>query len=197
MLANLFETWRSSFWDQLQQVDVAEALKIASLGADQGQWTSNLTTAVVKSCEAVGWDAAAKGHPCRRLPKKGQEYLGIDVIALPAAGNNVCRWPMPLAVFELENHRTDERVAYSLWKVLCVRAPLRVVFAYRPDWEQGRQLVSTIGDDVIGNMKPEERTEIAGQTILAIGNRGEGETFPWGYFKFWTLDANLGRFEKI
>ena len=30
-----------------------------------------------------------------------------------------------------------------------------------------------------------------------VGNRGEGETFPWGYFKFWLLDSNLGRFEKV
>ncbi|NLX99943.1 MAG: hypothetical protein GXY83_27915 [Rhodopirellula sp.] len=195
--SSAFETWRSSFWQYLQQKDVADGLKTASLCEDLRQWTSDLTTAVVKSCEAVGWVAAAKGNPCKRLPKKGQEYLGIDVMALPAACGDECRWPMPLAVFELENHHTDDRVAYSLWKVLCIRAGLRVVFAYRPDWEQGRQLVSAISRDVIGGMKPEERSAIDGQTVVVVGNRGEGETFPWGYFKFWALDANLGRFGKI
>ena len=39
--------------------------------------------------------------------------------------------------------------------------------------------------------------DILGETAVVIGNRGEGETFPWGYFKFWLLDANLGRFEKV
>ena len=104
---------------------------------------------------------------------------------------------MPLAGFELENDPGDDRVAYSLWKVLCVRVGLRVVFAYRPDWERGRQLVSTLASDVISGFRPEQRAAISGQTVLVVGNRGEGETFPWGYFKFWMLDTNLGRFEKV
>jgi hypothetical protein len=33
--------------------------------------------------------------------------------------------------------------------------------------------------------------------VLIVGNRFEGETFPYSYFKFWMLDTNLGRFEKL
>jgi hypothetical protein len=151
----------------------------------------------VKSCEAIGWDAAAKWNPSKRLPQPGKEFLGIDVTAFPSIIQRNIRWPMPIAVFELENHHKDVRVAYAFWKVLCVRASLRVVFAYRRDWELGRQLVSTIAKDVVGGMSPQERSAIDGQTMVVIGNRGEGETFPWGYFKFWLLDTNLGRFEKM
>jgi hypothetical protein len=39
--------------------------------------------------------------------------------------------------------------------------------------------------------------DLRGQTLLVTGSRGEGESFPWGFFKLWRLDANLGRFEKI
>jgi hypothetical protein len=28
-------------------------------------------------------------------------------------------------------------------------------------------------------------------------NRGEGGVLPYGYFKFWLADANLGRLEKL
>jgi hypothetical protein len=97
----------------------------------------------------------------------------------------------------LENSPRDDRVAYSIWEVLCIRAPLRVVFAFRPDEEKGRQLVLTIGTAVIGGMTPQQRIGITGDTVLIVGNRGDGETFPWGYFKFWRLDGNLGRFERI
>jgi hypothetical protein len=38
---------------------------------------------------------------------------------------------------------------------------------------------------------------LGGETVLVVGNRGEGGTFPWGHFKCWRLDANLGRFEKV
>ena len=61
-------------------------------------------------------EAAGKANKCTRLPKEGQEYLSIDVMAFPAGP--APSWPFPLAVFELENQY--QRVAYSLWKVLCI-----------------------------------------------------------------------------
>ena len=52
-------------------------------------------------------------------------------------------------------------------------------------------------EEWLKRLAPEQRAALDGQTVLAVGNRGEGETFPWGYFKFWMLDSNLGRFEKV
>ena len=195
MIALLFETWREAFGAYVEQSTPAESLKSASLNEDLRSWTSELTTAIVRSCEQLGWVASARWNPTRRLPKAGKEYLSLDVTAF--GGGTHPRWPLPLAVFELENSLTDLRVAYALWKVLCVRAKLRVVFAYRPDWKRSRELVATLTDEIMGGMSPEDRTSVTGQTVLAIGNRGEGETFPWGYFKFWLLNPNLGRFEKL
>lgn len=195
MMAPSFETWRKAFGQCVEQPIVAAALKNASLCEDLRSWTSELTTAIVRSCEQLGWVASARWSPSRRLPQAGKEYLSLDVTAFP--GGTAPLWPLPAAVFELENHRTDRRVAYSLWKVLCVRTPLRVVFAYRPDWEQSRALVATLEKDVIGGLTLEECSAITGQTVLVVGNRGEGETFPWGFFKFWMLNPNLGRFEKL
>lgn len=199
MPANLLQRWQVAFLDAVQQSGAAEELKRAALAEDLMSWTSTLTTAVVRSCEAMQWETASKWSPSQRIPKHGKEYLSLDVMALPPtkAGEQAIRWPLPIAVFELENHAQNVRVAYSLWKVLCVRAALRVVIAYRPDWERSRELVGTLADEVIGGPSPEERSEIRGETIVIVGNRGEGETFPWGYFKFWRLDTNIGRFDKI
>ncbi|HEV3025141.1 MAG TPA: hypothetical protein VGX76_21870, partial [Pirellulales bacterium] len=147
-MADLLGTWRDAFMENLARPPASGELKGASLLADLRVWTTSLTAVVVSACTSIGWAAAGKGHRLDRLPKAGQEYLGIDVMAFPAESATNCRWPMPLAVFELENAQADDRVAYSLWKVLCLRADLRVVFAYRPDWEQGRQLVSRLADDV-------------------------------------------------
>ena len=47
---------------------------------------------------------------------------------------------------------------------------------------------------VVGRPPIEERLEIRGDTCLSVGNRGEAETFPYGYFKMWLLDTNTGRF---
>jgi hypothetical protein len=195
MSATLFQSWRDSFLLQVQEA-AAAPLKEAALAEDLRAWTACLTTAVVQACESLGWRAAGKGHRLDHLPQAGQEYLGIDVMAFSGGSDTVGRWPLPIAAFELENHCKDDRVAYSLWKVMCLRAPLRVVFAYRPDWERSRQLVSAVAADVLRGLRPEERVALFGQTVLIVGNRGEGETFPYGYFKCWMLDTNLGRFEK-
>jgi hypothetical protein len=191
-----FEDWRNAFLSVVQEPTTAAPLKAASLAEDLKAWTACLTSAVVASCRSLGWLAAAKGHRLQEFPQAGQEYLGIDVMAFsaePAPG----RWRFPIAVVELENHRADDRVAYSLWKVLCVRAPLRVVFAFRRDWEAGRRSVNATCEDVIGSLAVTERAALTGEIVFVMGNRGEGETFPNGYFKFWTLDPNVGRFEKV
>ena len=190
-----FEQWRNRFQDVVREPENAGPLKSASQAEDLKSWTSSLTATVVKSCAALGWPAAAKGHPLEHLPQVGQEYLSIDVMAFPPT--RLGRWPAPEAVFELENRRTDDRVAYSLWKVLCVRAKLRVVFAFRRDWDKSRETVAAMNRDVIGSLSASERDTLLGETVLIVGNRGEDETFPWGYFKMWKLDPNVGRFEKV
>src|SRR5436305_1960420 len=179
MSADLFGPWLTAFLQLVQEPDVAAPLKEASLTEQLRDWTTCLTAVVVRSCEALGWRAAGKGHRLDLLPQPGEEYLGIDVMAFPGGSATYpgTRWPLPLAAFELENDPKDDRVAYSLWKVLCLRAGLRVVFAYRPDWERSRQLVSALGTDVLGGLRPEQRGALDGQTVLVVGNRGEGETF--------------------
>jgi hypothetical protein len=188
-----WETWRDAFVEQIREPAMMEALKQAALDEDMLAWTSNLTTAIVRSCQALDWDASGKGNRCTRLPPKGQEYLSIDVMAFAAGPTPL--WPFPQAVFELENQYL--RVAYSLWKVMCIRAPLRVVIAYRRDWEETRQLVAKLTEDVIDGIPSDQLGALDGQTIVIVGNRGEGETFPHGYYKFWMLNTNLGRFEKL
>ncbi len=196
MTSGRFQPWRDAFLSVVQDQETAAPLKNASLAEDLKSWTTALTAAVAKSCKSLGWRPAAKGHRFDEHPQSGEEYLGIDVMAFDAPAR-LGRWRLPLAVFELENQRSDDRVAYSLWKVVCLRADLRVVFAFRRDWQESLNSVDTICSDVIGSLSPSERMALTGETALVIGNRGEGETFPWGYFKWWLLDTNLGRFEKV
>lgn len=190
--------WQDSFLATVQTHENAGPLKDAALAGKLAAWTQQLTAVLVQSCQAIGWSAAAKGHPLALLPQLGQEYLGMDVMAFePSPVRQGPSWQFPIAVFELENSRGDDRVAYSLWKVLCLSCRLRVVFAYRRDWEEGRGLVGMLTAEVIGSMSIPQRNELKGETLLVIGSRGEGDNFPWGFFKLWELSINLGRFDKI
>jgi hypothetical protein len=193
--AGLARSWVDSFFRILQTHEVAVGLKEAALAAALGVWTEELTSVVAVTCQELGWRAAAKGHLCDVLPLARHEYLALDVMAFPLGG--ITRWPFPLAVFELENSREEDHIAYSLWKVLCIRAPLRVVFAYRHDVREGITLVNRLTESVIGALPIDERMALTGETSLIIGSRGEAETFPYGYFKIWMLNANIGRFERV
>jgi hypothetical protein len=191
--SSLTNRWRRELFRVLESHESGAPLKEAALAGALGAWTKYLTGAVVAACKAMGWLAAAKGFLGEVLPVSRNEYLGLDVIAF---SETPARWPMPAAVFELENSRDDDRVAYSLWKVLCVRAALRAVFAYRRDVAEGVGLVARLSESVIGGLPIGDRRAVAGETTLIVGNRGGAETFPYGYFRAWILDTNTGRFAR-
>lgn len=198
METSLSEKWVKAFRDVVMHPRISDPLKTASIDENLRHWTTLLTDAVVESCHQLDWQAAAKGHTLYLLPQKGQEYLGLDAVAFDVAPGqrHSSRWPFPVAVFELENSLSDDRVAYSLWKVMCVKAGLRVVFAYRRDSLQVADLVNSLKINVVSGIPSIERARIFGEILLVIGNRSDGEAFPWGFFKFWHLDLNAGSFVK-
>jgi hypothetical protein len=186
--------WFAGFMETVHRHPTAPALQEAAQQARLSEWTRALTAIVVGSFETMGWKGAAKGHKSTLLPVPRQEFLGLDVVAFESSGQR--RWRFPVAVFELENSTADDRVAYSLWKVLCVRSQLRVVFCYRQDWSDGSQLVRHLSGEVARAMEISERTALTGETLLVVGSRDEKKTFPYGFFKDWLFDANVGRFSR-
>lgn len=186
--------WRDVFYNIIQQPEFAEPLKAASLQSKLKLWTTHLTEAVVRSGAPFRWEMAAKAHPCSRIPESRHEYLTLDAMAFPP-GDEL--WPFPLAVFELENQTDETRIAYSLWKVLMVRAPLRFVFCYRQDPRESASLVEALRESVIRPLSPKSREWLGGDTVVVVGCRGDAETFPYGFFKWWRLDLNTGAFRLL
>ena len=191
---SLDNQWRTTFFDVVQQPEYAARLKEASLRNANSQWTQTLTDAVVTVCQVRDCTAAAKGHPLQFLPESRSEYLGIDVIGLKISDQ---RWSFPTVAIELENSQKDDRIAYSLWKVLCLRAKLRIVFCYRPSPDAGPDLIRFLDTHVLDAMRIEDRLNLQGDTLVVMGYRNKSDTFPYGFFKWWKLDINTGRFEII
>lgn len=194
-MTSLAARWASRFYETLgEERAVADVLREASQQSDLARWTAALTGVVVRSFEHLGLTAAGKGFRCTALPVRRNEYLAQDVMAFPAGNNS---WRFPTAVCELENAVDPRLVAYSLWKVLCVRCALRVVFCYRADPGAGSPFVASLASSVLGAMTVAERSSLPGDTLVVVGSRNESETFPYGFFQAWKLNTNTGHFERF
>jgi hypothetical protein len=195
MQKGLAVQWYETFMRTVGIHENSMALRDAALKAELAEWTRALTKIVVSTCEGLGWMGVAKGHKSTILPVSRQEYLGLDVVAFELSGDR--RWRFPVAVFELENSTADDRVAYSLWKVLCLRAQLRVVFCYRKDPPQGSRLVRHLAAEVTQAMDVKEPWRAYGEILVVVGSRSEAKAFPYGFFKDWVFDPNVGRFGRV
>lgn len=193
-MSEMAGVWQSAFWEAIQAPQNAGAFKDAAVYERLGDWTRTITTVAVTVCKSMGWQASAKGHRLELLPEARNEYLALDLMAFPDGEK---QWRFPVAAMEFENSKKDDRVAYSLWKILCVQAKLRALFCYRRNPEEGVALVRSLREDVVGAMGLVSRAALGGETVVIIGNRDESATFPYGFFKWWILDTNTGSFTTM
>lgn len=187
--------WKDAFFPVVSRFEKASLLRESALQENLTDWTKYLTEAVVQTCRSIGWQAAAKGSKLETLPIQHFEYLSMDVVAFSSDPGG--KWRYPIAVMELENSREDERIAYSLWKVLCVRSNLRIVFCYRRLSSQGQSLIRYLGQEVVRALPIEERVSLKGETYVVVGGKNDSATFPYGFFKWWQLDNNTGNFNVM
>ncbi len=186
--------WQRAFLSTIQQVAYAEPLRQAAANGRLRPWTTAMRTAVIVTCQQMGWEATAQNHKLPSTPIPRSEYLAIDVMAfLPGK----TKWRFPVAVMELENQQDDDYIAYTLWKLLCVRAALRVVYCYRPQAEQGSSLTRLLSQEVVAAMSVEERMALGGETLVVVGGQANMETFPYGFFRWWQLEQNTGRLRPL
>ena len=128
MVDELPSRFRAALMETLKEERHAEPLRESALAGRLAPWTTALTSASVSACVRLGWNASAKGHNTELLPVRRGEYLGLDLVTF-APGER--RWKFPLAIMEFENQAREDYIAYSLWKLIVVRAELRVLFCYR------------------------------------------------------------------
>ena len=195
MSTSLATRWLARFHAALDaDPETSSELRDASIRRELKRWTVALTSAVVRSIEALGLTAAARQKAGSALPLTQQEYLGQDVMAFHPGPRS---WRFPVIVAELENSPDDRRVAYSLWKTLCIRCDLRIVFCYRAEPTDAPMLVRALAAEVVGELPRSDRARLDGETVVVVGSRDEAATFPNGFFQAWKLNTNTGRFERL
>lgn len=190
----LLQNWQDAFWQTSQAYEASQRLRHAASTERLAIWTQELTTVVIGACSALGWKAAAKRNVLDYLPVPREEYLSLDVMAFAGNGKT---WEFPIAVMELENSKSDVTVGYSLWKVLCVRAELRLVYCYRRNVDESTRLLEYLTAEVFQAFKTEDRAKIGGRTIVVVGSKSDAHRFPYDFFKWRELDHGTGKFGSV
>ncbi|MBE7497141.1 MAG: hypothetical protein HS117_19540 [Verrucomicrobiaceae bacterium] len=188
------QAFQTAFHSVVNGTEAGAMLREASLEGKLGPWTKHLTASCVQACEELSLRASAKGHKLDLLPVARSEYLSLDVVAFPETGR---KWRFPSLIAELENRQDFDFIAYSLWKILSVRAGLRVLFCYRNEEGKAGELVRKLKTEVIDALGTQSRLEMDGETLVVVGTRTESGTFPYGFFSWWRLNAGTGIFNPL
>jgi hypothetical protein len=115
------------------------------------------------------------------------EYLDVDAFYfdksdydLPIGiGDDEDPFVLPSAVVELENSFEFNKIAYCLWKILCVRAPIRALICYQKGMDAVTSLVRHL-EDIIwqrGLLKGDN-----GNLFIIVGNDKKGDSEWEDYF---------------
>ena len=99
------------------------------------------------------------------------------------------RYVLPVVVVEHENSTNTDKVAYCLWKILCIRSPVKVLICYQRNKEDIALLRQKL-EDVI--WKESLMTGSNSDLLIIIGDESIFEDSEWrDYFNFfeWRNDS--------
>ena len=128
------------------------------------------------------------------------EYLDIDAFYfdrvdydLPIGiGDVEDPFALPKVVVELENSFEINKIAYCLWKIICVRASIRALICYQKGMDEVESLAKHL-EDVIwqrGLLKGDN-----GDLFIIVGNDKKGDSEWEDYFS--VFEWRNDRLEKI
>jgi hypothetical protein len=127
------------------------------------------------------------------------EYLNIDAVFIDKAEYDLIKgskWDpfvLPRAVVELENRFDRNKISYCLWKILCVRAPIRVLICYQSNPNNVTTLKQHL-ESVIWQGSLMKETE--GDLLVIIGDDSTGVEASWGE-RFSVFEWRNDRLEKV
>lgn len=143
------------------------------------KWTESMGLVMHKVGEKLHCGVYEKDQK----PQTGRkaEYLGIDFMFFYKSEED--KWVLPIAIIEHENDFDQEKIEYSLWKILCVRSPVKALICYQSDTNNVALLRQHL-EDVIwkGNLMRGSD----GDLMVIIGDESVIKKDPWNwrdYFK--------------
>lgn len=128
----------------------------------------------------------ARHRQKKKEDEDSSEYLGIDAVFIDNfeyKSMEESDWNpvgLPRAAVELENSYDQKRISYCLWKLLCVRAQIRVLICYQDNQVKVDNLKERL-EDLIWQGSLMKGTDA--DLLVIIGNEGVEKEKSWSdYF---------------
>ena len=115
-----------------------------------------------------------------------------DYDLLIGIGDDENPFALPRAIVELENSFDINKIAYCLWKTICVRAPIRVLICHQKNMDKKLSLAKHL-EEIIWQRSL--MRDDKGDLLVIIGNDKKGENSWEDYFSVFEWRSN--RLEKI
>lgn len=121
-----------------------ELRKQSGLGTSpkDGEWTSFMQGVMNLVADKINCEVT---HLRPKDKARSGEYLNIDTFfvdkeAFQNKADDYDPFVLPAAIAELENSYDIDKISYCLWKILCVRAPIRVLICYQSNSGKVKEL---------------------------------------------------------
>ena len=170
--------WIDSFMKSLNELEDQSNTK------SDGEWTKFMAKVMKAMEKKTNWRVISRDSEERR---DSGEYLNIDAMFLDKSAYpsnwNIGDWDpyiLPSAVVEHENDYGFEKIAYCLWKIVCIRAEVRVLICYQNNKEKIDSLTKYL-EKIVKKSKLMEKVQ--GELFVIIGNDEEKKSSWKKYFK--------------
>ncbi len=161
------------------------------------EWTNFMRNVMDRVAEKMNCHVA-RCRPENR--ERGGEYLNIDAVFIDNTEYDLIEeeeneWDpfvLPRAVVELENDYDVKKISYCLWKILCIRAPIRVLICYQSNRARVTFLKKQL-EDVTWQGSLVKGTD--GDLLVIIGDDSTGDEASWEDY-FTVFEWRNDRLEK-
>jgi hypothetical protein len=83
---------------------------------------------------------------------------------------------LPSAAVELENSYSQDKIAYCLWKLMCIKTPIRILICYQNKAENIVSLKDHLENVMLkGNLTKENKADV----IVIMGDESISDEKPW------------------
>ena len=136
---------------------------------------------------------SSKGDPSGEYLDIGAFYFDKSDYDLDIGiGDDEDPFVLPRAIVELENSFDINKITYCAWKILCVRAPIRVLICYQKGMDNITSLAKHL-ENVI--WQRDLLKGDSGDLLVIIGNDKKGESDWEDYFS--VFEWRSDRLEKV